>query len=304
MPARSPAWSAKTCARRCDWLPQARAAADHQMRRGAAGALDDLAPQPQDTAQAGRAVRALRIQDLAARTAMVPRRCRRRSRQRQSARRQPTPPPRCNTRAHYETMLTEAATRRLAGNASRRAADAVDTETTGLDPLKARLVGMSLAVEPGHAAYMPLGHDYPGAPDQLGVEQVLAQAQALAGKRAARQARPEPQVRQARLRQPRHRACAASRTTRCCNPTCWKATSGTTWTSWRMRHLGDEDHHLRRGAGKGAKQIGFDQVVDRDAPPSTPPRTPTSRCNCIRRCTRRSQPTQSSRTSTATSKCR
>jgi DNA polymerase-1 len=50
---------------------------------------------------------------------------------------------------------------------------AFDTETTGLDPLTARLVGMSFCVEPGRAAYLPLAHNYAGAPAQLGVERAL-----------------------------------------------------------------------------------------------------------------------------------
>src|SRR5699024_3101147 len=42
-----------------------------------------------------------------------------------------------------------------------------DTETTSLDYMVADLVGMSVAIESGEAAYIPFGHDYPGAPDQL-----------------------------------------------------------------------------------------------------------------------------------------
>lgn len=49
-----------------------------------------------------------------------------------------------------------------------------DTETDALDAMRANLVGISLAVEPGRAAYIPVGHDYPGAPAQLPPEQVLA----------------------------------------------------------------------------------------------------------------------------------
>ena len=56
-----------------------------------------------------------------------------------------------------------------------RAADltAFDTETTSIDYMQAELVGLSLAVEPGEAAYIPLAHDYPGAPDQLSRDAVL-----------------------------------------------------------------------------------------------------------------------------------
>ena len=51
---------------------------------------------------------------------------------------------------------------------------AFDTETDSLDPMRANLVGLSFATEPGKAVYVPVGHDYPGAPPQLGREAVLA----------------------------------------------------------------------------------------------------------------------------------
>jgi DNA polymerase-1 len=51
---------------------------------------------------------------------------------------------------------------------------ALDTETTSLDPFSARIVGISLAVAPGEAAYIPLAHHYAGVPAQLPRDEVLA----------------------------------------------------------------------------------------------------------------------------------
>ena len=51
---------------------------------------------------------------------------------------------------------------------------ALDTETDSLDAMRARIVGISFSVEPGKAAYVPLRHDYPGAPDQLPFDEVIA----------------------------------------------------------------------------------------------------------------------------------
>ncbi|QDF77003.1 MULTISPECIES: DNA polymerase I [Shewanella] len=51
---------------------------------------------------------------------------------------------------------------------------ALDTETTSLNYMEAKLVGLSFAIEPGKAAYLPLAHDYADAPEQLDSEQVLA----------------------------------------------------------------------------------------------------------------------------------
>jgi len=70
--------------------------------------------------------------------------------------------------AIYECILTEA--QLDAWLEKLLAADlvCVDTETTGLDTMNSQLVGISFAIEPHHAAYLPLAHRYPGAPDQLG----------------------------------------------------------------------------------------------------------------------------------------
>ncbi len=51
---------------------------------------------------------------------------------------------------------------------------ALDTETDSLDAMRARIVGLSLATEPGRAAYVPIAHSYPGAPEQLSLDEVLA----------------------------------------------------------------------------------------------------------------------------------
>ncbi|MDX1818542.1 MAG: 5'-3' exonuclease H3TH domain-containing protein, partial [Marinobacter sp.] len=56
---------------------------------------------------------------------------------------------------------------------------AFDTETTSLRYIDAEIVGVSFAVEAGEAAYVPLAHDYMGAPDQLDREQVLSQLKPL-----------------------------------------------------------------------------------------------------------------------------
>ena len=65
--------------------------------------------------------------------------------------------------ASYELVQTEDALRAWVDEATRAGAVAVDTETTGLDSMQAELVGVSLAVTPGRACYIPLGHKAPGA---------------------------------------------------------------------------------------------------------------------------------------------
>ncbi|MEM7406205.1 MAG: DNA polymerase I [Pseudomonadota bacterium] len=73
----------------------------------------------------------------------------------------------------YETVLDWDAFEQWVERLRSAALVAFDTETTSLDYMQAELVGVSFCVEPGHAAYVPLTHDYPGAPDQLDRERVL-----------------------------------------------------------------------------------------------------------------------------------
>ncbi len=83
------------------------------------------------------------------------------------------PPTRTTDSARYEAILSEA--QLDAWLAKLLAAELVclDTETTGLDVMNAQLVGMSFAITPHRAAYLPLAHRYPGAPDQLDRDHVL-----------------------------------------------------------------------------------------------------------------------------------
>jgi DNA polymerase I len=83
-------------------------------------------------------------------------------------------PPQAPAEKHYETVSTDEQLDAWLAKIRGAKLTAVDTETTSLDPFKARLVGISLCVEAGTAAYIPVGHQYPGAGDQLALDHVLA----------------------------------------------------------------------------------------------------------------------------------
>ena len=86
----------------------------------------------------------------------------------------PSAPQQSRNPADYQIVLGEP---EFAGWLKRlRAAElfAFDTETTSLDYMRAEIVGVSFSIAPGEAAYVPVAHDYPGAPDQLPRERVLA----------------------------------------------------------------------------------------------------------------------------------
>jgi len=74
---------------------------------------------------------------------------------------------------HYETILDMAALERLIDAIAQAEIVCFDTQTTSLDPMQARIVGLSFALEPGRAAYIPLVHRYAGAPAQLPLDLVL-----------------------------------------------------------------------------------------------------------------------------------
>ncbi|MFE8151525.1 DNA polymerase I [Brenneria goodwinii] len=74
----------------------------------------------------------------------------------------------------YVTILDENTLQQWVERIKKAGIFAFDTETDGLDTLTANLIGMSFAVTPGEAAYLPLAHDYLDAPEQLDRDRVLA----------------------------------------------------------------------------------------------------------------------------------
>jgi DNA polymerase-1 len=83
------------------------------------------------------------------------------------------PPPPKEISRNYETVLTESQLRRWLAKIETAELTAIDTETTSLNYMQAELVGLSLCVVAGEAAYIPLAHSYPGAPEQLSRDAVL-----------------------------------------------------------------------------------------------------------------------------------
>ena len=82
--------------------------------------------------------------------------------------------PATSIETHYETILTQQQLDNWLARLKKAELFAFDTETTSLNYLQARIVGMSFSIKAGEAAYLPLAHDYPGAPDQLDFDATLA----------------------------------------------------------------------------------------------------------------------------------
>jgi DNA polymerase-1 len=150
-----------------DWLPQARQLLTIKCDVELPLRIDELAPQPQDVATLSTLFDRFEFKtwrrELDGGGADAPT---------ETTPAAVSPAPAAVPR-HYETVLTEAALDEWINRIEAAELTAVDTETTSLDPLTAELVGISLAVEPGYAAYIPVGHVYAGAPDQLSRQRVL-----------------------------------------------------------------------------------------------------------------------------------
>jgi len=92
---------------------------------------------------------------------------------------QPPPPSEAPAAVVYETVTSEADLERWLARLASASLFAFDTETTSLDYMTAEIVGVSFAIEPGEAVYLPLAHDYAGAPQQLAREQTLERLRPL-----------------------------------------------------------------------------------------------------------------------------
>jgi len=161
--------------------------------------------------------------------------------------------------AEYETVLTEAQLDRWLAAISAAELVAVDTETTSLEPMQARLVGISLSIAPHAGAYIPLAHRYAGAPQQLSLDLVLARLKPWLEnpqhKKLGQNLKYDMHVlanHGVRLQGVAHDTLLQSYVLEAHKP------HG--MDSLAHRHLNYKTVSFEEVAGKGAKQIGFDQV--------------------------------------------
>ena len=137
---------------------------------------------------------------------------------------------------------------------------AFDTETTSIDAMRADIVGISFAVEPGKACYIPLGHDYPGAPPQLDRGEVLRALKPIfedaARPKLGQHAKYDINILShygITVQGVKHDSMLESYV--------WNATATRhDMDSLAKKYLGYETVKYEQVAGKGAKQISFSQV--------------------------------------------
>jgi DNA polymerase-1 len=142
---------------------------------------------------------------------------------------------------------------------------AFDTETDSLDPMRANLVGLSFATEPGKAVYIPVGHDYPGAPLQLGREAVLAALAPVFADAGRRKLGQHGKYDLHVLRRHGVDVQGYADDTMLESFVLNAGSNRHDMDSLAKRHLGYDTIKYEDVAGKGAKQILFSQVAIDDA---------------------------------------
>jgi len=142
---------------------------------------------------------------------------------------------------------------------------AFDTETDSLDPMQARLVGLSFSDEPGRGAYLPLGHDYPGAPAQLAFDQAIALLRPLLADPSVRKLGQHGKYDLHVMR--RHGIALAGYADDTLLQSFVLNSGGARhdMDSLAKRYLGYDTIKYEDVAGKGAKQIPFSHVAIDDA---------------------------------------
>jgi DNA polymerase-1 len=139
-------------------------------------------------------------------------------------------------------------------------------ETTSLDYMRAQIVGVSFCIEPGVAAYVPLSHNYPGAPEQLACARVLSALQPLLQSEAHGKVAHNLKY-HAHVLANAGIALAGMRFDSMLESYVWNSVATNhDLHADAQRYLGMRTVTYEEVAGKGAKQIGFDQVpVDKAA---------------------------------------
>jgi DNA polymerase-1 len=144
---------------------------------------------------------------------------------------------------------------------------AFDTETTSLDAMQARIVGLSFAVTPGEAAYLPCAHDYMGAPEQLSLDWVLEQLKPLLEDATKPKVGQNLKYDRSVLLNHGVEMRGIVFDTMLESYVLNSTASRHNMDDLALRHLDYTTVHFEDIAGKGAKQLTFNQIKVEDAAP-------------------------------------
>ena len=168
-------------------------------------------------------------------------------------------------KGEYETITTIESLQAWIGRLRHAGQFAFDTETDSLDAMRANLVGLSFSAEPGAAAYLPLGHDYPGAPAQLDRAQALDLLRPLLADPAVRKLGQHGKYDLHVMRRHGIDLAGYDDDTLLESFVLDSGSARHDMDSLARRHLGYETVKYEDVCGKGAKQIPFSQCALDDA---------------------------------------
>ncbi|MDP2101525.1 MAG: DNA polymerase I [Methylotenera sp.] len=165
-----------------------------------------------------------------------------------------------NTSRNYETILSNEQLDAWLAKISTAELVCFDTETTSLDPMLAKIVGMSFSVEAGSAAYLPLKHDYFDAPDQLDFAQTLAKVTPILENATIKKVGQNLKYDQHVLANHNIALNGIAHDTML-QSYVFESHKTHGMDALAERHLGLQTISFEQVAGKGAKQVSFNQVT-------------------------------------------
>jgi DNA polymerase-1 len=163
--------------------------------------------------------------------------------------------------ADYETILTQAQLATWLNKLKQADLISFDTETTSLNYMAAKIVGVSFAIAPGQAAYIPLAHDYPDAPPQLNREDILAALKSLLESADIQKVGHNIKYDLEVLANHGIQLQGIAYDTMLESYILDSSIPNHDMDSLALKHLGWQTIHFTDVAGKGAKQVSFNQVA-------------------------------------------
>jgi len=167
----------------------------------------------------------------------------------------------------YQTILEQKQLDQWLNKLNQAGLFAFDTETTALDYMTAEIVGVSFAVESGEAAYVPLAHDYPGAPEQLDRDSVLEQLKPLLEDEDKKKVGQNLKYDMSVLVNHGIALRGVQFDTMLESYVYNSTASRHDMDSLALAYLGHQTIHFEQIAGKGAKQLTFNQIAIEQAAP-------------------------------------
>ncbi|PCJ92515.1 MAG: DNA polymerase I [Porticoccaceae bacterium] len=167
----------------------------------------------------------------------------------------------------YQVIFTESQLNSWLEKLKKAEIFSFDTETTSLDYMQARIVGLSFAVSPHQAAYVPLGHDYLGAPEQLDCEYVLEKLKPLLEDSSVPKLGQNLKYDMSVLANHGITLSGVKFDTMLESYVANSIGTRHDMDSLALKYLGEKTIHFEDIAGKGAGQLTFNQIAVEDAAP-------------------------------------